>query len=152
MKLMTHYKFYILLLASLTIMQPVNADSLGRLFTTPGERITLDKVRNAKPKPEKLKRVEVPKIEELIEPEVEVEDPNIGHAITLRGIVQRSDGKNAAWLNKGNTFEGDLESQYIKVDNNDITEDHVEITMPDNKTKIKLKVGDNYDPQDDEGL
>lgn len=150
MKLVNHKNLYFLLLVSLTVYQPVNADSLGRLFTTQDERIALDKARNAKPKPEKPKVVEIVEFEDVLEPEVE--DVNIGHAITLRGIVQRSDGKNAAWLNEGNTFEGDLESQYIKIDNNEITQDHVEITMPDNKTKIKLKVGDNYDPQNDEGL
>jgi hypothetical protein len=151
MKIMNHYNFFILLFVSLAVTQSVNADSLGRLFTTPGERIALEKARHAKPKPEKPK-VELVEIEEFVEAEIEIEDTNIGHAITLRGIVQRSDGKNSAWLNESNTFEGDLESQYIKVDNNEITEDHVEITMPDNKTKIKLKVGDNYDPQNDEGL
>lgn len=149
MKLMNHYNLYFLLLVSLVVFQPVNADSLGRLYTTPGERIALDKARNAKPEPEKPKVVEIAEIEVLVEPEIE--DTNIGHAISVRGLVKRSDGKNSAWLNESNTFEGDLESQYIKVDNNEITQEHVEITMPDNKTKIKLRVGDSYDPQDDEG-
>ena len=124
---------------------PASADGLGRLFTSPTERTALNKIRNAKPKPEKIQVVEV---ETIVEPIVEEEEEIIlRDAIVLKGIVYRSDGKNAAWINDSNTYEGDLESLYIQIKTEEIESDQVQLTMPDNETKVKIKVGDYYDPQ-----
>lgn len=68
-------------------------------------------------------------------------------AITLKGLVHRSDGKNTAWINDSNTFEGDLESQYIQVPDNKIKPDQVTIIMPDDSTNIELKVGEAFTPE-----
>lgn len=144
MKLNNKQSFCLLIVLGITNISIVKADNLGRLYTTPEQRQLLEKERNYKPEPEKVRVVEEPEVVEVAVPVVE--EKELGSAITVKGLVQRSDGKNTAWLNESNTFEGDLESQYIKVDDNEITQEHVEITMPDNKTKIKLKVGDNYDP------
>jgi hypothetical protein len=122
------------------------ADDLGRLFTTQGERNKLERIRHAKPKPEEIKVVEA-EIEEIIEPVETEKEIIIRDAIILKGLVHRSDGKNAAWINDSNTFEGNLESQYIQIKTEEIESDQVQLTMPDNKTKIKIKVGDYYDPQ-----
>jgi len=130
------------------MIQPVYADGLGRLFTSSSERMALNKVRNAKPKPEK---VEVAEVETIIEPVlVEEEEIIIRDAIVLKGIVHRSDGKNAAWINDSNTYEGDLESLYIQIKTEEIESDQVQLTMPDNETKVKIKVGEYYDPQSED--
>lgn len=145
MNAIAHYSLYILLIICLAVIQPVYADNLGRLFTTPGERSKLEKIKHEKAKPEKI---DVAKIDEIMEEPVKEEKEVVVHdAIILKGIVYRGDGKNSAWFNDSNTFEGDLESQDLQVDNNEITQDQVQITMPDQTTKIKLKVGDYYDPQ-----
>jgi len=129
------------------MVQPVSADDLGRLFTSSTEREALNKIRNAKPKPVEVEVVEVETIvEPIIEEEVE-EEIIIRDAIVLKGLVHRSDGKNAAWINDSNTYEGDLESLYIKIKPEEIESDQVQLTMPDNETKVKIKVGDYYDPQ-----
>ncbi len=129
------------------MVQSVSADNLGRLFTSQTERAALNKIRNAKPKPVEVEVVEVetiiePIIEEVVEEEIIIRD-----AIVLKGLVHRSDGKNAAWINDSNTYEGDLESLYIQIKPEEIEPDQLQLTMPDNKTKVKIKVGDYYDPQ-----
>ena len=145
MKISHSFNFFMLITMSLFMTQFVSADSLGRLYTSTTERMALDRVRNEKPKPEKF---EVVDIENIIEPLVEEEEEIIiRDAIVLKGIVHRSDGKNAAWINDSNTYEGDLESLYIQIKTEEIESDQVQLTMPDNKTKIKIKVGDYYDPQ-----
>ncbi len=146
MKISHSFNFFMLITMSLFMTQFVSADSLGRLYTSTTERMALDRVRNEKPKPEKF---EVVDIENIIEPlaEEEEEEIIIRDAIVLKGIVHRSDGKNAAWINDSNTYEGDLESLYIQIKTEEIESDQVQLTMPDNKTKIKIKVGDYYDPQ-----
>ncbi len=143
MKLFISFKLFMLIIISFLMTHSASADGLGRLFTSPTERMALNKARNAKPKTEKVEIVEV---ETIIEPIVE-EEIIIRDAIVLKGIVHRSDGKNAAWINDSNTYEGDLESLYIQIKTEEIESDQVQLTMPDNETKIKIKVGDYYDPQ-----
>jgi hypothetical protein len=121
----------------------VYADSLGRIFTTADERQVLEKIRQTKEEPTKVETV---KIEEFLEPEVEKEII-IRDAITLKGLVHRSDGKNTAWVNDSNTFEGDLESQFIQVPDNEIKSDQVTIIMSDNSTHLELRVGEVFNPE-----
>lgn len=120
------------------------ADNLGRLFTTPYERVQLERLRNKKPEPIIAEQVN---IDEIVKPDTEDANPVARDAIILKGLVHRSDGKNSAWINDSNTFEGDLESQYIEVKQNDIYEDNVRIIMPDKSTVIDLKVGQGYEPE-----
>lgn len=144
MKTLNSFNFFILIIISHIMTQTVYADELGRLFTSTTERMALNKIRNEKPKPETVV-VEVVEVENIIEP-VE-EKVVIRDAIVLKGLVHRSDGKNAAWINDSNTYEGDLESLYIQIKTEEIESDQVQLTMPDNETKVKIKVGDYYDPQ-----
>ena len=125
------------------------ADNLGRLFTSKEERKELNYIRKIAPleeKKQKKEQEEVVKVEQILEPvkqEVLIKD-----AIRLKGIVYRNDGKNTAWINDSNTFEGDLESQFIKVEKDNIRKDNVRIIMPDNATTVDLKVGDSYEPHE----
>ena len=143
MKVYYPYKILLLLICSSILITPVYADQLGRLYTSPADRKQLDKIRHAKPKPEKVELVE---IEEIIEPIVVEKELIVRDAITLKGIVHRSDGKNTAWINDSNTFEGDLESQFIQVPENKIKSNQATIIMPDDSTNIDLKVGEVFIP------
>ncbi len=142
-------KFYqyslLLIIVSVVLIEPSYADNLGRIYTTADERKELEKIRYTKEKPKKIEvAVEV---EEIIEPlEVEKETV-IRDAITLRGLVHRSDGKSTAWINDSNTFEGDLESQFIQVPDNKIKSDQVTVIMPDDSTNVVLKVGEAFTPE-----
>jgi hypothetical protein len=141
-------KFYqyklLLILLGFILANPVYADNLGRIFTTSDERQKLEKIRNAIQKP---KKVETVKVEEIIEPVETKKEVIIRDAITLKGLVHRSDGKSTAWVNESNTFEGDLDSQFIQVPDNKIKSDQVTIIMPDDSTEIELKVGEGFSPK-----
>jgi hypothetical protein len=142
MKLFSYYRSFSLIFIISVLSVPVYADSFGRLFTTPGERKELDRIRIIKEK--KPRQVEAIQLEEFVEPvkkEIVVRD-----AIRLKGIVHRSDGKNSAWINEANTFEGNLESQFIQVPNNNITNDQATVVMPDDSTSVNLKVGEVFVP------
>jgi hypothetical protein len=135
------YLFITLLLPSTTFA----ADDLGRLFTTPEQRQTLEKLRNQKPS-------EVVKIPDIIfdeEPEVQEEKPVIG-GITVNGLVYRKGGKSTAWINSANTFEGNFGNQYIQIDAENIRPEDVEIAIPINEKNVKLKTGQTYDPEADQ--
>jgi hypothetical protein len=128
----------------------VFAEDFGRLFTTPSERRMLEELRYAKPEiPVVEPEIVEIKIEEIIEPEEEEQIPLLTDTVSVKGVVYRESGKNTAWINDSNTFEGDLESQYIKVKTDGISKENVEIIMPDNTTRIKLKVGQSYQPTDE---
>ena len=125
----------------------VYADELGRLFTTPAERKMLNEIRYAPPEPVAEPVVVEKPIEEIMEPEVvEEEPPVLTDTIQVKGMVYRKNGRNTAWINDSNTFEGDLESQFIKVRPDEIGRDEVQIIMPDNTTQIELKAGQSYEP------
>jgi hypothetical protein len=122
----------------------VYADNLGRLFTSYEDRQKLEQIRNKK---ERIEEVEIKQVEVIEEPvaiktEIIVRDP-----VSIKGIVHRSDGKNAAWINDSNTFEGDLDSQLILVPGNKIKPDQVTVIMPDDNTQVELKVGDVFIPE-----
>lgn len=136
----------ILILILTGIIPSAFADGLGRLFTSPVERKQLDKIRHTKEKPRKIEVVEVEEMLEPPAPEIEKEIV-VRDAIRLKGIVHRSDGKNSAWINETNTFEGNLESQFIQVPDGNITSDQATIIMPDDSTSVELKVGEVFIPE-----
>ena len=124
----------------------VFADELGRLFTTPAERSMLDEIRYAGPEPVAVPAIVEEQIEEIMATEEKEEAPVLTDMISVKGMVYRKSGRNTAWVNDSNTYAGDLESQYIKVKPEEISKDDVQIIMPDNTTRIKLKVGQSYEP------
>lgn len=138
----------LLFLYCLIFIVPAYADNLGRLFTSPTDRAKLERLRHLKP--EEPKKIEIVKLEEVIEPVIEEKEPLIQDPIALKGLVHRSDGKNFAWINDSNTYDGNLESEFIEVPNDQITPDDVTIVMPDDTTKVRIKVGDYYAPQSNE--
>ena len=129
----------------LTASAPVNADTLGKLFTSEEERARLEYVRKQKPVVERFTN-DTEEIDEVFEEAAVNEEIVVRDTLNLKGFVKRSDGKNSAWINDGNTYEGDLDTLYINVNSDDINDDNVTINMPDNKTRVKLKVGEAYDP------
>ncbi len=100
----------------------------------------LEELRNIKPE-QRVKAVEEVLI---IEEEVEVTEAVAVDALTVRGLVYRSDGKSTAWINNSNTFEGGLSSQYINIGN--IESNTVEIIIPTAEADVKLNVGQTFDP------
>jgi hypothetical protein len=130
----------------LSIPEAFAADDLGRLFTTPQQRNTLEKLRHQEP----VVEIKVPEIT-FEEPAVEAEEnkPVIG-GITVNGLVYRKSGKSTAWINSANTYEGNFGNQYIQIDAYNIKPEDVEILIPINQATVKLKAGETYDPEMDE--
>jgi len=110
------------------------AEELGRLFTTVEERQMLDGLRNAKPN-------------EIIVVGEESK-PVIG-GITVNGLVYRKGRKSTAWINNENTYEGNLSHQYIRIHPENINPDKIQVEISENVTDISLKVGETYDPSDE---
>jgi hypothetical protein len=132
----------LLLIMNFTIINSACADNLGRIFTSSDERQELEKIRHEKTKPK-----EIVETKEIIEPLIIEKELVIRDALTLKGLVHRSDGKSTAWINDSNTFEGNLESQFIQVPGNKIKSDQVTIIMPDDSTNVVLKVGEAFTPE-----
>lgn len=140
----TCLKVLIVSLASFVLVNIGYADSLGTLFTSSKDRQKLEKIRNRN-EVRKINVVKIEKKEEPIEPviikEVIIRDP-----VALKGIVHRSNGKSTAWVNEGNTFEGNLDSEFIEVPSGEIKSDQVTVIMSDDNSAFKLKVGEVYTP------
>jgi len=114
----------------------------GRLYTTPGQRAQLDEARNKLPTDGiKIDIVE----QELLPTETAETQTDTSQSISLDGIVYRTDGKNTAWINRNSTNEGNIENQFTTVGERDVRSNQVRITLPDNHTRIDLKVGQSYD-------
>lgn len=137
----TKYSLVVLILAILA-GGSVHADlTFGRFYTTPNQRDRLDAARSRQPQ----EMIVAPVAEEAL-PQAFAEDiPQSDSSITLDGIVYRSDGKNTAWINRSSTNEGNVATQFTKVGEKDVDSNHVRITLPDNQTRIELKVGEQYD-------
>ncbi len=119
------------------------SDGFGRLFTTPEERRKLDTLRNAK---QQAVVEEVPEV--FIEENVGViEQPDL-EGITLNGLVYRKGGKSTVWLNGTNSYEGNLASEYFRINAGKVNSEKVSVTVPEVDLEFDLKVGQTYEPND----
>ena len=142
-----HYtkKSAIYIVAAVALLFSVEAaatGSFGRFFTTPKERRQIDDLRAVGPEV-KINITE----EELRVDEGAEKAKEESEALTVKGLVYRSSGKNTAWVNESNTYEGDLSSQYITIREAGVEKNAVVIDLQGNKTDIKLRVGQKYNPE-----
>ena len=115
-------------------------DEFGRFFTTPKQRERLDELRSS------ASNVVVNVNEDELRIDEDVKKTEQQHnELTLKGLVYRSDGKNAAWINDSNSYEGDVASGVTSVKEHEISSSGVEMELPGDKKKIRLKVGEAYD-------
>lgn len=113
----------------------------GRFYTTPKQRGDLDELRARKPQGEI-----VVKLEENPQETRPADSPSVPvDSITLNGVVYRSDGKNTAWVNRNSSNEGNIGGQFTRVKEEDIRANQAQITLPDDRSTVRLKVGQRYD-------
>ena len=125
--------------SSVNAAQPEEED-FGRFFTTPKQRERLDEIRNA------TSDVVVNINENELQVDEDVKQVEQQHnELTLKGVVSRSDGKNTAWINDSNSYEGDVASGVTRVEEHEIKPGGVEMELPGDKKRIHLKVGEAYD-------
>ena len=116
------------------------ADTLGRLFTTPAERASLDAQRQIRKVPE---LVDANKTEET------AVAPTLPSTISVQGYVKRSDGKKGTvWINQTPVQEdastANVEVGKLKPDGN-----QVQLKLPATGKKLSLKAGQVYVPETD---
>jgi len=117
------------------------AAEFGRLYTTPAQRQKLDELRHQRPQEIVIDVIQ----QDLEDSGTEESSAVLMDAITLNGLVYRSDGKNTAWINRNSTNTGNIETQFTTVRERDVGSNQVQIMLPDNRTNIHLKVGQQYD-------
>jgi hypothetical protein len=115
------------------------ADSLGRLFTTPAERASLDYLRQ-------IKKVEVLEADKPAEMEA---GPSIPSSISVQGYVKRSDGKKGTvWVNQipmqESSGTNEVQVGKLRPDGN-----QVQLKLPANGKNLNLKAGQVYVPETD---
>ena len=137
------YITLIAMFAGLLLQAPVlmGAEDFGRFFTTPKQREALDQVRSKKPEEETIVVVD-----DDIEKKTDRVKPESAGSIRLKGLVYRGNKKSTAWINDGNTYEGNLESQYFEITEGDISEEQVRMGISGDESGVKLRVGQTYDP------
>jgi len=120
------------------------SQEFGRFFTSPEQRVRLDNLRSGRPEVV-IKITEQDLVDE--QPQTPAGPPQ--DALTVKGVVRRHGGASTAWINDSNTYEGDLASQYITVDENDIHDNRVLLKITGSGEDIEVKVGETYDPDSD---
>lgn len=93
------YTGILLMLMALATPVPVVADPLGRLFTTPSERLALDRVRpNFGRNAPALPAVTIEGPAPTQTSTAPVHKTPLPSALTYRGVVRRGDGRVWVWL------------------------------------------------------
>jgi hypothetical protein len=116
--------------------QPATNIEQLRFFTTPDERRRLDALRLGANKPVKRKQAVVKK--KALPP-----PPPPLPRVEVQGIVVRSGGPNAAWVNDGNTLRGDSIAGGMRVQAD--ANGEARILLP-NRGSVALRPGQTYDP------
>lgn len=117
---------------------PQAQEGIGRLFSSPAERIELDRLRDdfdsAKgPKPADATTGPVP-------------DPVSGHgtparAVRLDGIVLRGGVPRVSWVNGEMAGVENAPAEGVRIDADDVSGGQVRIRLPDGRSAVRLKPG-----------
>lgn len=126
---------------TLSATQAKAADAIGRLFTQPAERSTLDYLRQTRKKlPEKIA---LPTVDAVTEPRVIA----LPDAVNLQGYVKRNDGKQGTiWVND-RPLQENTGNKEVQVGKLPVEGSKVPIKLNANGKQITLKAGQVYDPE-----
>ena len=117
------------------ILSSANADSLGRLFTTSKERALLNTLRE-RYDPKRQEPIEIQ------QPKIPVETPS---QVKLNGVVERSDGRNAAWINGKSTLN--TKQKGININSRNMSANNVQIRIANPNRSVSMKPGEVYNPE-----
>ncbi|MGH8570573.1 MAG: hypothetical protein ACREXU_21850 [Gammaproteobacteria bacterium] len=124
------------LLALAAFAAIVQAQDLGRLFTTPEEREMLEALRRQPPKPQA-------EAAPVVTPAVE--SAPVAPNVTMNGLVRRSRGRGMVWVNGVTSLEGDLDAQGIEIDVGALRGTTLPVRIGDAPLAVGLKPGQTYD-------
>ena len=117
-----------------------SAQGMGRLFSSPAERSTLNYLRQTK------KALVITPVQEFIQ-QAEPAPVVLPEAINMQGYVKRSDGKQGTvWINNPAMQEnsGNKDVQIGRLPENG---NHIPLKLPANGRRLTLKAGQVYDPE-----
>jgi hypothetical protein len=138
---MKRFMFLLLLSMQLVLTGVTFAnESIGRLFSTPEERSSLDYLRETK----KNQPIE----EETVVQETVIERKPIAlpDAINLQGFVKRNDGKDGTvWIN-GEALQERSGNRDVQVGRLPTNSNRIPIRIPANGKRLTLKAGQVYEP------
>jgi hypothetical protein len=117
------------MLAVILLPGMADAAELGRLFSTPAERLRLNQMRNAGG------MVSIPAVPESAAPATPA-----GVPIRFNGIVKRSSGQRDAWVNGRHAGSDQALSRKLGSGNT------MRIKVPDSRRQVRMKAGQVMDP------
>lgn len=130
----------LLLSLLLSVHASVAADSLGRLFTTPAERESLDRLRQSQ-RGQLLEQQPTP--ETLVDDE-QARMPLTPQEVSVQGYIQRSDGgKGTVWINRQPLQEGSNNGQ---VQVGKVNQQGIPLTIHESGRQVRLKAGQIFNP------
>lgn len=112
----------------LALAATAKADSIGRLFFTPEQRVVLDNARGQKVK---------------IEVDAQSEEP-APDIVSLNGVVKRDDGHTTVWLNN-RAVSDHRTTGGVTIHPQGSASDPVLFTIPQAERVVTLRVGQNLD-------
>lgn len=107
---------------------------LGRLFFTPAQRALLDNARKQNI------RADV-----ATDTSAEPTETVVPQTVTVNGLVKRSDGQSAVWVNNKLITDGRSPGG-VKVIGEGKSPGSVTLELPQVNRSVQLKVGENFDP------
>ncbi|PPC86054.1 MAG: hypothetical protein CTY37_06790 [Methylotenera sp.] len=138
---MRFFALFILVTTQIALMHATQAaQPIGRLFSSPAERSTLNYLRQTK-------KVMMVAPVETTDQQAESAPVELPDAINVQGYVKRSDGKDGTvWINnqamQENTGNKDVQVGSLPENGN-----RVPLKLPANGRRLTLKAGQVYDPQ-----
>ncbi|NIV50520.1 MAG: hypothetical protein GWN53_01290 [Gammaproteobacteria bacterium] len=110
------------------------AQTFGRLFSTPDVRAALDQLRQ----------------DQDYGAAVSTQEPRAHRTtpapdVTVNGVVLRSGGPDASWINGTIITSGGVTSEGVRVETEDVGEASVRILLPGSERSVRLKPGQKID-------
>ena len=132
-----HYALVVLFAA---VTGAAHAQSFGRLFSTPEQRIQLDEVRE---------EYEYGKPPRPPEPEVKKDDSQANRPalpqVTVNGVVLRSSGNDTSWVNGTRILSGQTTPEGIRIEPRRVKGPAVKLVLPSGVGTTPIKPGQRID-------
>ena len=116
------------------------AQPIGRLFSSPAERSTLNYLRQTK-------KIMIPTATEAPAEQMQSTPVELPDAINMQGYVKRSDGKQGTvWIND-QAMQENSSNKDVAVGSLPENSNRIPIKLPANGKRLTLKAGQVYDPE-----
>lgn len=128
-----------MLIFAVPAMSQAQQQRLGRLFSTPEERLQLDEIRR------EYEYGQAPEPEPEVElPKVEVKRGPTFSQFTINGVVLRSNGTGSTWVNGARVNQGEVTREGVRIEKAEGGK-RVKIVLPSGADSIRLKAGQKID-------